>query len=527
MFDLIIKNGNIIDGTGDKPKKSDIAIKGDKIVFIGDLRDQEAKTVVDAEGLCVSPGFIDTHSHADFDILRDPQHIYGISQGVTTEILSPDGIGIVPLDKSKSKKHIDYLSGILGHPPEDFDGTSFDSAKKFYHKKSKINVAVFAGHGPLRLNLTGMNDIPLEGELLKKAKYKLEESFEQGAAGFSTGLDYYPQTFSSTEELIELSKVAKSKNRVYSVHLRSHEKHRAFANGGILEAIEVARRSEVSLVVEHYRTVEQNAGQIDALLEPIDKAKKEGIDITMETYSYPVGCTIPLIFFPGDFHLGGIDNIMSILEDQKKRDFWEKELLKNAPRHDIEGAMWTSIGREDMHEYAGLSVVDGAKKDNLSPIQHVLDIMYKTRLNCGFRVIPPASISTWRQVEEDIMNLLQRPDYLVGSDSVPTGQTIHPRAYGCFTRILGRLRRRFNIPIELLINRMTKFPADKIGIKNRGEIKESNFADLVIFNSDEINDLATFEDPEVLSAGIYKVFVNGKLAFEKGKEVTELNGYFV
>ena len=167
MFDLIIKNGNIIDGTGSKPRKSDIGINGDKIISIGDLKNQEAKTIVDAEGLCVSPGFIDTHSHADFDILRDPQHIYGISQGVTTEILSPDGIGIVPLDKSKSKKHIDYLSGILGHPPEDFDGTSFESAKKFYHKKSKINVAVFAGHGPLRLNLTGMNDIPLEGDLLK------------------------------------------------------------------------------------------------------------------------------------------------------------------------------------------------------------------------------------------------------------------------------------------------------------------------------------------------------------------------
>ena len=218
---------------------------------------------------------------------------------------------------------------------------------------------------------------------------------------------------------------------------------------------------------------------------------------------------------------------MSILADQEKRDYWEKELLKNAPRHDIEGAMWTSIGREDMHDYAGLSVIDGAKKDNLSPIQHVLDIMYRTKLNCGFRVIPPQSISKWRQVEEDIMNLLQRPDYVVGSDSVPTGQTLHPRAYGCFTRILGRLRRRFNIPIELLINRMTKLPADKIGLKGRGEIKENNFADLVVFDSEEINDLATFEDPEILSVGINKVFVNGNLAFDKRKEVTELNGYFI
>ena len=214
MFDLIIKNGNIIDGTGSKPRVEDIGINGDKIISIGNLSNLDAKKTIDAEGLCVSPGFIDTHSHADFDILRDPQHIYGISQGVTTEILSPDGIGIVPLDKSKSKEHINYLAGILGHPPEDFDGTSFESAKKFYHKKSKCNVAVFAGHGPIRVNITGMDDIPLEGELLKKAKYKLEESLEQGAAGFSTGLDYYPQTFSSTDELIELCKIAISKERV-------------------------------------------------------------------------------------------------------------------------------------------------------------------------------------------------------------------------------------------------------------------------------------------------------------------------
>tara|TARA_B100001029_G_scaffold60660_1_gene49026 strand:+ start:16507 stop:18090 length:1584 start_codon:yes stop_codon:yes gene_type:complete len=527
MFDLIIKNGMVYDGSGSLPKKTDIAINSDKISQIGDLQDAKAKEIIDAENLAISPGFIDTHSHADFDILRNPQHIYGISQGVTTEILSPDGIGIIPLSKNKSAEHINYLSGILGYPPEDFDGTSFDQAKNFYHKKSKCNVAVFAGHGPLRLELCGMDDVPLRGEKMKKAKYNLEKAFEEGAAGFSTGLDYYPQTFSDTDELIELSKIAASKNKVYSVHLRSHEKHRAFANGGILEAIEVARKSEVPLLVEHYRTVEQNAGQIDQLLEPVDKAKNEGIDITMETYSYPVGCTIPLIFFPGGFHKGGVDNIMNILRDKSQREFWEQELLKNSPRHDIEGAMWTSIGNEEMKEYAGLSVTDAAEIDGLSPIQHVMEVMLKTELNCGFRVIPPASISKWRQVEEDIMNLLQRPDYLVGSDSVPTGQVIHPRAYGCFTRILGRLRRRFNIPLELLINRMTKFPADKIGLEGRGEIKQNNFADLVIFDTDEINDQATFEDPEVLSAGVRKVFVNGKLSYENKKNITELNGYFV
>ena len=169
MFDLIIKNGMVYDGSGSLPKKTDIAINSDKISQIGDLQDAKAKEIIDAESLAISPGFIDTHSHADFDILRNPQHIYGISQGVTTEILSPDGIGIVPLSKNKSAEHINYLSGILGYPPEDFDGTSFDQAKNFYHKKSKCNVAVFAGHGPLRLELCGMDDVPLRGEKNEKS----------------------------------------------------------------------------------------------------------------------------------------------------------------------------------------------------------------------------------------------------------------------------------------------------------------------------------------------------------------------
>ena len=191
---------------------------------------------------------------------------------------------------------------------------------------------MFAGHGPLRIDICGMEDVPLRGDLLTQAKYNLELALDQGASGFATGLDYYPQSFSDTDELIELCKVVAKKDSIYSVHLRSHEKDRAFANGGILEAIEIARKSGVSLHVEHYRTAEETAGEIDKILEPIDKAKNEGLNITMETYSYPVGCTVPIIFFPGSFHIGGTKKIISNLSNQETRDFWEKELLKDPQR---------------------------------------------------------------------------------------------------------------------------------------------------------------------------------------------------
>ena len=527
MFDLIIKNALMVDGTGSSPTNKDIGITKDKISSIGNLSNAESKKIIDAKGQIVSPGFIDTHSHADFEILRNPQHEYGISQGVTTEIMSPDGIGLVPLTKRKSKEYNDYYSGILGYPTDDFDGTTFETAKVSYDKKCKINVAMFAGHGPLRIDICGMEDVPLRGDLLTQAKYNLELALDQGASGFATGLDYYPQSFSDTDELIELCKVVAKKDSIYSVHLRSHEKDRAFANGGILEAIEIARKSGVSLHVEHYRTAEETAGEIDKILEPIDKAKNEGLNITMETYSYPVGCTVPIIFFPGSFHIGGTKKIISNLSNQQTRDFWEKELLKDSQRAGIEEIMWTSIGLKEWKDYAGLTVKDAAKKDGLSPIQHILDMMYRTNLNCGFRGVPPSSVSIWRQVEEDIIELMKRPDYMVGSDAVPTGQMIHPRSYGCFTRFLGRLRRRFNVPIELMINRMTKLPAETFGLKNRGILKEGYFADLVIFDPNIINDLATFEDPEILSVGISQVLVNGKISFESGKNNLELNGRFV
>jgi N-acyl-D-amino-acid deacylase len=527
-FDLIIRNGTVVDGTGAKPALADIGIGGDRVEAIGSIPESsnDGSKVIDAAGLHISPGFIDVHSHADAALLNDGAHASGIRQGVTTEVIAPDGLTLAPLSRENYLMYRWYLSGILGFAPEDLDMSSIEAARANYHQKTTCNVAIFAGHGPIRLEAAGMQDVPLTGDVLDRAKQLLRESFEQGAVGFATGLSYYPNSWSDTEELCALMEVAKEYNKPMSIHLRNHNVDRAFGGGGVTEAIEVARRTGTKLHFEHYRTSAESAGELEALLEPIDAAKAEGIDITLETYPYPVGSSFPHAFYPGYFHEGGPEAMLEILNDEDKRD----ELISRMGEinyTDPSGNVWTHIESERNQQFEGMSFDDVAKIWGISIEQMMARMMVEENLACGMRVAPPQSVALWRQVEDDIMQLMARPDYMVGSDSIPVGGMPHPRAYGCFPRMMGRLRRRHNYPVEQVIQRMTQNPAERFGLTDRGVIAEGKFADLVIFNSDTVTDRATFEDPKVHPEGIPQVIVNGKLAVEKEQLTGTMTGYAV
>lgn len=517
-FDVVIRGGMVIDGTGTAPVKADIGIYGERITAVGDIpasASESAKTI-DADGLHISPGFIDVHSHADAALLNDGQHASGIRQGVTTEIISPDGLTLAPLSPENYEMYRWYLSGILGWASEGLDMSSIEASRKNYHRKTAPNVATFAGHGPIRLEAAGMNDVPLTGDKLEKAKNLLRESFEQGAVGFATGLSYYPNSWSDTDELCALMEVAGEYGKPMSIHLRNHNVDRAFGGGGVPEAIEVARRTGTKLHFEHYRTFVDSAGEVDKLMEPIDKAKAEGVDITLETYPYPVGSSFPQAFFPGYFHEGGPEAMLAILNDEDKRaELIDRmsEISYTAP----EGNVWTHIGAGGNQEFEGWLFDDLAKKWGVSVEEMMTRMMADTSLACGMRVAPPGNVRQWRQVEEDVMRLMARPDYMVGSDSIPVGGMPHPRAYGCFVRMVGRLRRRYNYPVEQVVQRMTQNPAERFGLTDRGVIAEGKFADLVIFDEQNINDRSSFEDPAVHPEGVPHVLVNGKLVVENEK----------
>ena len=513
MFDVLIAGGTVVDGSGRPGFPADVWIKGKTIAHVGNLSGATAARIIDASGLTVSPGFIDAHAHADGALLVDGQHASGIRQGITTEIICPDGLGYAPLPPDGYRMYRQYLSGILGLPSEDLDMSSMAASKENYHHKTSCNVATFVGHGPIRVSAVGMYDTPLRGESLETAKRLVRESMEQGAVGFSTGLSYYPQSYSDTDELVELCKVVRDFDLPLSIHLRNHNTDRGFAGGGIEEAMEIGRRSGVMVHLEHTRTQPDTVGKIDELLEPVERAKADGVDVTLETYPYPVGSSFPTGFFPGPFHEGGPEAIVERLSDDKQRADYVRT-LEETPVRALAGNAWTWIGSEENKHLEGMAWEDAAELRGESIGEMVCNVMLEEKMVCGFRGVPPQSVRLWRGVEEDVMKLMSRPDYMVGSDAIPVGGMVHPRAYGCFPRIFGRLRRRYGYPLEQIIQRMTQNPARRFGLKKRGEIQEGYYADLVLFDADNVTDRASFEDPALPPEGIPFVLVNGSVAVD-------------
>ena len=522
-FDVIIENGLVIDGSGAGGTKNSVGITDTKITAIGDLSAAEASKRIDASGHVVSPGFIDTHAHSDGALLNDGQHAEGVRQGITTEIVGPDGLTYAPLPRKKYLMYRQYLSGLLGLPPEDLDMSSIGSALNNYHHKTAPNVAMFLGHGPIRLGAVGMEDVPLRGEVLRLAIRTMEESFEQGACGFATGLSYYPNSFSDSQELVELCKVAARYDKVFSIHTRNHNVDRAYFGGGVEEALEIGRRSGVKVHIEHYRTSADNAGRVDEIMEPIERAKDDGVDVTLELYPYPVGSGHPLSHFPSWFHEGGTEAALRRLADKETKAMLVRE-LESEDSSVLHNYSWTWIASEKNRHYEGMSFADVATERATSIEQMICEVMLEERFSCGLRGVPPSSARLWRAVEEDIMSLLDRPDYMVGSDAIPVGGLQHPLAWGTFPRIMGRLRRRHGYPVEQLVQRLAQNPARRFGLAERGEIREGFRADICIFDPEMINDLSSFEDPMMHPIGIPHVLVNGQLVVENSECTGVMSG---
>ena len=232
MFDVLISGGTVVDGSGAPGFRADVGIEGDSIEAVGDLSSAGARRVVDATGLAVSPGFIDTHAHSDGILLWDPQHANGLRQGITTEILGQDGLSYAPLSAENYATYRRYLSGILGEPPEGLDMSSVAAFRSHYDRKVSINTAYCVAHGAVRLEALGFDDEPLTGAALEKAKRLIKEGIEQGAVGFATGLAYFPHSWSDTREMVELCTATREAGGVYVTHLRSNHNERSFGGAG-------------------------------------------------------------------------------------------------------------------------------------------------------------------------------------------------------------------------------------------------------------------------------------------------------
>jgi N-acyl-D-amino-acid deacylase len=525
MFDLTILGGTVVDGTGKPGYRADVGITGGSIQAIGDLSRADSARAIDATGMVVAPGFVDTHTHSEGALLVDPQHACGLRQGITTEFLGIDGMSYAPLSDENYRMYRHWLAGLLGDPPDDLDMSSVAAFRSHYHKKVAINTAYLVPHATVRLEVVGFKDVPLRGDELRAARRLVREGLEQGAVGFTTGSGYYPGPWADTAELIELCKEVHDAGKVYMSEPRKVNLDRAYGRNGVAEAVEIARQSDVRLHLAHYRTAPDSAGRIDKIMAPIDDATGPRPDISFDIYPYPSGSSIPLSMLPSDAQEGGPPAILRRLANSAERARIADHLDANH-RAALNDTVFSYAPRNRQVE--GCSLSDLSAQAGKSMGATLCDLLLEEDLKVGFVGAPPRSVAVWHQISRDCMELLARPDYMVCSDITPTGSFPHPRCYGAFPRFLGRFRREFGtLSVEATVERMTDRPARRFGLTRRGRIEKGYFADITVFDADHVMDNATYENPRQFPTGIPYVIVNGGVAVDNEVCTGLLGGHAV
>ena len=507
--DLVIANALVYDGSSRPPYKADVAICGERIADIGNCATCEAKERIDAKGQALAPGFVDTHVHSDLMLLYDRQHANGLCQGVTTEILGQDGLSYAPLGRHNLQNYVKYLAGLNGRPDIQYTWSSVRSYMSRFDGQVAVNTAYLIPHGALRLETLGFKDRLLTGEMLKKAQKLLAQGLAEGAVGMATGLSYFPGSYADTQELVELAHVLAEYGVPYVTHLRSVFRGKRFDPVG--EAIRIAEESGAPLHFSHYRTWPQNAGKVPELMREIDDAIARGVDISLELYPYPTGAGYLVAALPGWAVEDGWEGTLRRLADKSDR---ERILPHIAASEVIRGQRFTHLRHHT--EYAGRTLDEVARERGQSVAEMVCGLLQEEELEvgiCGDCTCNSADVV--RQLELDMLALLERPNYMVGSDGIPVGQHPHRRAFCTFPRLL-RFCREFGFPLEKMINRITSVPSKRFGLTDRGAVQKGKFADLVLFDPKTVCDTATYACPRSAPMGISLGGVNGKIALRQG-----------
>jgi len=537
MKSILIKNGNIIDGTGNPWFKADLLIEQEKIKEISRcIKDCDANRTIDATDLIVSPGFIDIHTHSDHTILLGEGE-NALTQGVTTHVVGNCGFSATPPINPNKLKEEDYdtfkliLAPILAISEVE---SKYQRLNEYLNdlkqKRIPINIIPLIGHSMLRLNVLGLdNRVPNSNEL-QEMKDILAEEMEYGAFGMSTGLDYPPGSFSETEEIIELCKVVKEYNGIYTSHFRG------FGIGLIRatkEAIKIAKTG-IPVEISHFKPFGFYFGDIKKACRLIEKAREDNLDITFDVFPQASNYTFLFALIPPWVYYTkeklDIPRALDILKQTKtdndlKNKIYEEidniveSFLKIKKQED-----WIKvyIDAPNRPDYGGKTIYQISLEKNIDPREALIQILIDVKGS--------ANATYLSMSEEDNIITIAHPLSMFASD----GQIIpeendkifpNPYCYGCFTRALGKyVREEKLLTLHDAIRRMTSFPAQKLGLKDRGLLREGFWADVTIFDHRKIIDKATYENPRLYSEGIEYVFVNGALAYDQGKFTGALSG---
>ncbi len=521
-FDIVIKDGEIIDGTGSVGFNGDIGIKDGKIAFIGKLKEFEARLVINADGLKVSPGFIDIHSHTDADLLLNPNAESKVRQGVTTEITGQDGFSWGPLGGPEFEEKKKQFNDNYGEELKWF--TIKDFLDDLSGRKFSVNIATMVGLGTIREFVIGLEDRVANSDEIQKMQDEVLKAIEQGAIGLSSGLEYIPGSFASTKELIEVCRVVPEQYRLYASHIRNEDNYVLEA---IDEAIEIARKSNSRLQISHLKVSgKTNWWKVDEVLRKIDEAIKNGLDIHADRYPYIAYHTMLSSLLPLWVREGGTRRLLERLKSRERiyevRQFVEKEVSNL--EGEWNGVLISSVGNEKFRAYQGKTIKQLSEEIGMDGFETTVKIIIETEnqvMMMGFGM-----------EETSTEKIIAHPNVMISSDAgihapyPPMNRKIaHPRAYGTFPRAISKyVRERKICSLEEMIRKMTSMPAEKIGLKDRGKIVEGYFADIVIFDYDKIQDKATFTEPHQYPDGIPYVIINGQVVVSNYEHTGIMSG---
>jgi N-acyl-D-amino-acid deacylase len=527
-FDVLLTNGRIVDGTGSPWFRGDVGIVGDRIAAIGALKDASAGTTIDAAGLVVAPGFIDLLGQSEFNVLVDGRAASKLLQGVTTEITG-EGSSIAPVND----RMIGEATPSATHFGIVIDWRTLGDYLRRLDTRSRpaINVGTFVGAGGIRNYVVGKDDRPATPAELERMKQLVAEAMQEGALGLSTSLQYVPDRFASTDEIVELAKVAAQYGGVYFTHQRS-ESARIFES--LDEVFTIAERAAIPAEIWHLKTAyKANFGKMPDVLKRIEAARARGLDVTANQYPYTRASNGLDSCLPLWAREGGLEKTLGRLKDPATRERIKKDMDDaNAATWENQwyganggdGVMLSSVLNDDLRKYEGMTLTQIGKAMGKDPRDAVIDLVIADR--------GESSVITAIMSEEDVRTALKHPLVGVGTDSAAKAEDgrlseskSHPRAWGSFPRILGRyVRDEHLLTLEEAIRKMTSKAAARVHLSDRGLLRPGMAADITIFDPATIRDVSTFEDPKHYAVGVKHVLVNGRRVVADGIMTSERPG---
>jgi N-acyl-D-amino-acid deacylase len=525
-YDLLIKNGLVIDGSGRPGYRANVAVKEDRIVRIGRLPDASAARVIDAAGMVVVPGFIDMLGQSETYLLIDPRAMSKVMMGVTTEITG-EGESIAPMNERLIKEQEDFNRR--------FDlkidwSTLGEYFLRLERQGSGVNLGTFVGATQVRAYVIGFDNRPPTPAELEQMKELVASAMKDGALGLSTSLQYVPARFATTDEIVELAKVARQHGGIYATHQRSEANA---LDESLKEVFEIARRAQIPVEIWHLKTAyKKNWGRMPEVLAKIRRARAEGLDITADIYPYTAGSTSLSASLPPWVLEGGTEKMLERLRDMRVRQQLKKEITTDSRDWEniylgsggASGVLIGSVVNRDLESMQGKRLSQIAEEQNKDPLDALFDLILADHGQTG---------AIYFMMDEGDMRAAMRSPFVSfctdsgarATDGPLSRAKSHPRGWGSYPRILGRYVRDEKIlTLPQAIHKMTGAPAKRVGLQERGLLREGYYADITIFNPRTVIDRASFEVPNQYPEGIKYVITNGQVSVDDGKRTAALAG---